>query len=84
MTEVNDLPKEGLIQGDISPGNYLNDKDKAFIIDYGETEYSWFVSDIATPLSYEIPIPWVVSGDVRKEIAKLYYSNFLNGYCKEK
>ncbi|ETT31404.1 aminoglycoside phosphotransferase [Paenibacillus sp. FSL R5-192] len=46
-------------------------------------EYNWFVSDIATPLFYEIPIPWVVSGYVRKEIAKRYYCNFLNGYCQE-
>lgn len=87
INEISALPKEkntyGLIHGDISPGNYLNDGDKAFIIDYDEVEYSWFVSDIATPLFYEIPIPWVVSGDVRKEIAKRYYCNFLNGYCKE-
>lgn len=87
ITEVSALPKEkdtyGLIHGDISPGNYLNDEDEAFIIDYDEVEYSWFVSDIAAPLFYEIPIPWVVSEDVRKEIAKRYYGSFLNGYAKE-
>jgi Ser/Thr protein kinase RdoA (MazF antagonist) len=85
--EVSALSKDtdtyGLIHGDISCGNYLNDGDKAHIIDFDEAEYSWFVSDIATPLFYEIPIPWVVDGEVRKEITKRFFSNFLNGYCKE-
>ncbi|WP_390926283.1 phosphotransferase [Paenibacillus xylanexedens] len=81
ITEVSGLAKVkytyGLIHGDMSPGNYLNDGDKDTIIDYDDAEYNWFVSDIATPLFYEIPIPWVVSGYVRKEIAKRYYCNFL-------
>lgn len=85
--EVSALTKDkdtyGLIHGDVSCGNYLNDGDKAHIIDFDEAEYSWFVSDIATPLFYEIPIPWVVDGEVRKEITKRFFSNFLNGYCKE-
>jgi Ser/Thr protein kinase RdoA (MazF antagonist) len=85
--EVSALSKDkdtyGLIHGDVSCGNYLNDGDKANIIDFDEAEYSWFVSDIATPLFYEIPIPWVVDGEVRKEITKRFFSNFLNGYCKE-
>lgn len=85
--EVNSLTKDkdtyGLIHGDISCGNYLNDGEKAHIIDFDEAEYSWFVSDIATPLFYEIPIPWVVDGEARKEITKRFFSNFLNGYCKE-
>lgn len=85
--EVSDFSKDketyGLIHGDVSCGNYLNDGDKANIIDFDEAEYSWFVSDIATPLFYEIPIPWVVDVEVRKEITKRFFSNFLNGYCKE-
>ncbi|MBD2869103.1 phosphotransferase enzyme family protein [Paenibacillus arenilitoris] len=85
--EVGALSKDkdayGLIHGDISCGNYLNDGDKAHIIDFDEAEYCWFVSDIATPLLYEIPIPWVVDGEARKEIAKRFFSNFMNGYCKE-
>ncbi|WP_019419127.1 phosphotransferase enzyme family protein [Paenibacillus sp. OSY-SE] len=87
IREVSALSKDtdtyGLIHGDVSCGNYLNDGDKAHIIDFDEAEYSWFVSDIATPLFYEIPIPWVVDGEVRKEITKRFFSNFLNGYCKE-
>ncbi|MBA2938897.1 phosphotransferase [Paenibacillus sp. CGMCC 1.16610] len=87
IEEVSALAKDkntyGLIHGDVSCGNYLNDGDNANIIDFDEAEYSWFVSDIATPLFYEIPIPWVVDGEVRKEITKRYFSNFLNGYCKE-
>lgn len=85
--EVSALSKDkntyGLIHGDISCGNYLNDGDNAHIIDFDEAEYSWFVSDIATPLFYEIPIPWVVDAEVRKEITKRFFSNFLSGYCKE-
>lgn len=85
--EVSALSKDkdtyGLIHGDISRGNYLNDGDIANIIDFDDAEYSWFVSDIATPLFYEIPIPWVVDGEVRKDITKRFFSNFLNGYCKE-
>lgn len=87
LENINALPKErdsyGLIHGDISPGNYLNEGEKANIIDFDEAEYSWLVSDIATPLFYEIPIPWVVPEAIRMEIAKRFYSNFLNGYCKE-
>lgn len=64
--EVSALSKDkdtyGLIHGDVSCGNYLNVGDKANIIDFDEAEYSWFVSDIATSLFYEIPIPWVVDG----------------------
>jgi Ser/Thr protein kinase RdoA (MazF antagonist) len=85
--EVSSLSKDkdtyGLIHGDVSCGNYLNDEDRANIIDFDEAEYSWYVSDIATPLFYEIPIPWVVDGKFRKEITKRFFSNFINGYCKE-
>ncbi|MFD0673063.1 phosphotransferase enzyme family protein [Cohnella sp. GCM10027633] len=88
IREISSLSKEtgtyGLIHGDVSCGNYLNDEDKANIIDFDEAEYSWFVSDIATPLFYEIPIPWVIAdGEFRKEITKRFFSNFINGYCKE-
>ncbi|WP_191804651.1 phosphotransferase enzyme family protein [Paenibacillus gallinarum] len=75
--EVSSLTKDkdtyGLIHGDISSGNYLNDGEKAHIIDFDEVEYNWFVSDIATPLFYEIPIPWVVEGEARKEITKRFF-----------
>nr|WP_275589172.1 phosphotransferase [Paenibacillus sacheonensis] len=87
MAEVGNLPKDrddfGLIHGDVSCGNYLHDGDEAHIIDFDEAEYSWYVSDIAVPLFYEIPIPWVVDGTRRVEITKRFYSNFMNGYCKE-
>jgi Ser/Thr protein kinase RdoA (MazF antagonist) len=87
IKEVSALSKDkdtyGLIHGDVSSGNYLNNGDKAHLIDFDRAEYNWFVSDIATPLFYEIPIPWVVNGEVRKEITKRFFSNFLNGYSKE-
>lgn len=84
LKEVSLLPQEndayGLIHGDVSSGNYLNEGDRVHLIDFDQAEYSWFVSDIATPLFYEIPIPWVVDGERRKEIAKRFFVNFLNGY----
>lgn len=85
--EVSTLSRDkdtyGLIHGDVSSGNYLNNGDKAHLIDFDQAEYSWFVSDIAAPLFYEIPIPWVVNGEVRKEITKRFFSNLLNGYGRE-
>lgn len=45
-------------------------------------EYSWFTSEIAIPMFYEIPIPWVVNEQIRKDITKRFYVNFMNGYFK--
>ncbi|MCW3792055.1 phosphotransferase [Paenibacillus sp. LS1] len=85
--ELSRLPKNtdsyGIIHGDLNHGNYLNIDDDVFFIDFDEAEYSWFVSDIAIPLFYEIPIPWVVDGKQRLEITKRYYYNFMDGYVKE-
>lgn len=87
MNEIHLLPKDelhyGLIHGDISHGNYLNNEDHPSIIDFDECEYSWFASEIAIPLFYEIPIPWVVNEEIRKNIAKRFFVNFMNGYTKE-
>jgi amicoumacin kinase len=84
--EINALPREqesyGLIHGDLSIGNYLNYEDHPQIIDFDMCEYSWFASDIAIPLFYEIPIPWVVNEQIRKDITKRFYVNFMNGYSK--
>ncbi|MFB9324811.1 phosphotransferase enzyme family protein [Paenibacillus aurantiacus] len=81
---VSRLPQEhdgyGLIHGDVSSGNYLNDGGSSYLIDFDQAEYSWYVSDIATPLFYEIPIPWVVGDELRKEITKRFFVNYLNGY----
>ncbi|MGC5776305.1 phosphotransferase enzyme family protein [Paenibacillus pabuli] len=81
------LPKNnesyGIIHGDLNHGNYLNVDDDVLFIDFDDAEYSWFVSDIAIPLFYEIPIPWVVDGKQRLEITKRYYYNFMDGYAKE-
>ncbi|KOY15581.1 phosphotransferase enzyme family protein [Paenibacillus xylanivorans] len=85
--ELSRLPKNtdsyGIIHGDLNHGNYLNVDDDVVFIDFDEAEYSWFVSDIAIPLFYEIPIPWVVDGKRRLEITKRYYYNFMDGYVKE-
>lgn len=85
--DISILPKDsqsyGLIHGDISSGNYLNNQDYPQIIDFDQSEYSWFASDIATPLFYEIPIPWVVNESIRKDITKRFFSNFMNGYNKK-
>ncbi|WP_128100874.1 phosphotransferase enzyme family protein [Paenibacillus sp. DCT19] len=85
--ELSNLPKNtdsyGIIHEDLNHGNYLNVDDDVVLIDFDEAEYSWFVSDIAIPLFYEIPIPWVVDGQRRIEIAKRYYYNFMDGYVKE-
>ncbi|TDF90539.1 phosphotransferase enzyme family protein [Paenibacillus piri] len=72
----------GLIHGDIYPGNYLNENGKVRLIDFDRCEYSWFVSDIAMPLFYETPIPWVVDGEKRKNIALRFFNNFMEGYHK--
>ncbi|OPA78330.1 hypothetical protein BVG16_10605 [Paenibacillus selenitireducens] len=63
----------------------------ANIIDFDDAEYSWLVSDIATPLFYEIPIPWVLSALYRsrdfnapdwsewdEQTRRFYYFNLLN------
>lgn len=85
--KLSQLPKNtdsyGMIHGDLNHGNYLNVDDDVVFIDFDEAEYSWFVSDIAIPLFYEIPIPWVVDGKQRLEITKRYYYNFMDGYVKE-
>ncbi|SCY79830.1 Ser/Thr protein kinase RdoA involved in Cpx stress response, MazF antagonist [Paenibacillus polysaccharolyticus] len=85
--KLSQLPKNtdsyGMIHGDLNHGNYLNVEDDVVFIDFDEAEYSWFVSDIAIPLFYEIPIPWVVDGKQRLEITKRYYYNFMDGYVKE-
>lgn len=85
--KLSQLPKNtdsyGIIHGDLNHGNYLNVNDDVVFIDFDEAEYSWFVSDIAIPLFYEIPIPWVVDKKQRLEITKRYYYNFMDGYVKE-
>ncbi|GIP38915.1 hypothetical protein J31TS4_21950 [Paenibacillus sp. J31TS4] len=72
----------GLIHGDIYPGNYLNENGQVRLIDFDRCETSWFVSDIAMPLFYETPIPWVVDGERRRQIALRFFNNFMEGYYK--
>ncbi len=95
MGEVSSLTKDkdtyGLIHGDISNGNYLNDGEKAHIIDFDEVEYNWFVSDIATPLFIDLRQARVLSALYRsrdfnspdwsewdEQARRFYYSNLLN------
>jgi amicoumacin kinase len=53
------------------------------IIDFDQCEYSWFASEIAISICYEIPIPWIRDENIRKVVAKRFFSNFFQGYSKE-
>lgn len=87
MKQLQSLPTSsdnfGLIHGDYLFSNYLVDGENVTVIDFDESEYSWYLYDIAVNLYYYTlgGLPKVSEKNVKYAEAILYY--FLLGYLKE-
>ncbi len=88
MEELSQTPKTketfGLTHGDFMFSNYTITKDnKVSVYDFDECEYSWFMSDIATFLYFNL-----ISADPAKTAIKIdgadeVIVNFMLGYLSE-
>lgn len=85
FTLLKKLPCEsnqfGLIHGDVHSGNFfVQDGKRITVFDFDDTEFHWFVSDIAISLYYSL---WWTKDVDHQTFAKTYMKAFLKGYRKE-
>ncbi|WP_456275761.1 phosphotransferase enzyme family protein [Bacillus sp. AK128] len=74
----------GLIHSDIHSGNFFLHNGKIQLFDFDDSQYFWFVHDVAIPIYYS---SWYKfqngTQQVRTEFAKRLLEQFLQGYEKE-
>jgi Ser/Thr protein kinase RdoA (MazF antagonist) len=70
----------GIIHGDLHHHNFLVNKGELIFIDFGDSEYHWFVYDVAIAVYHAAQ---TVSDVIkRREFAKIFLNSFLNGYSQ--
>lgn len=69
----------GLIHGDLHHENLILTGDEITILDFGDSEYHWFVYDIAIAVYHSA---LTVSKTERDEFAKSFFNSFMNGYAR--
>ncbi|WP_207903321.1 phosphotransferase enzyme family protein [Hazenella coriacea] len=82
MEEISSLPQTsdnyGLIHYDLHPGNIFVDDHQLVLLDFDDSQYSWFMSDLAISLFYAIPFS--ESEAKKTESAKRFLDQLLTGY----
>lgn len=82
VTRLRALPRErdayGLIHSDVHPGNFTVHRGRLTVFDFDDTEYNYFVHDIAMALYYAL---WrLPDGESREAFAARFLTSFLAGY----
>ncbi len=86
FAKINALPKDkdsfGLIHYDIHQANFLINKGEFALFDFDDSEYSWFIADIAVIM---ITAFWgKLQGERnRDEFAQWFFENIMKGYVEE-
>ncbi|MBM7659642.1 Ser/Thr protein kinase RdoA (MazF antagonist) [Bacillus mesophilus] len=85
---VKSLPKSketyGLIHSDIHSGNFFLHEGKLQLFDFDDSQYFWFVHDIAIPIYYSAWYKFQNGNkQERTEFSKVLLEQFLKGYEKE-
>jgi len=86
IARLKSLPKDinsyGLIHGDFHQRNFFLKEGNITVFDFDDSQYDWFVNDIAIALYYAI---WwnLKKGCNKVYFAKDFYTNFMKGYNKE-
>ncbi|PLS06362.1 phosphotransferase enzyme family protein [Neobacillus cucumis] len=85
IAELHRLPQNvdnfGLIHSDIHSGNFFYDGNEIHVFDFDDSNYHWFVSDIAIPLYYSIFSCYTnANEDEKTEFAHFFLSHFTRGY----
>jgi amicoumacin kinase len=81
IERLNRLPRSadgyGLIHADIHPHNFCFDDGRITVFDFDNSEYAWFVKDIAVILFY---VARAERAEHRDEAAAAFLAPFLQGY----
>jgi Ser/Thr protein kinase RdoA (MazF antagonist) len=81
LARLRRLPREGadygLIHADLHPHNFCFDEGRITVFDFDNSEYAWFVKDIAVILFY---VARGEGGDRREDAAAAFLGPFLEGY----
>ena len=86
FTKINALPKDhnsfGLIHYDAHQANFLINNGEIALFDFDDSEYSWFIADIAVIM---ITIFWGgLNGEQnQEEFAQWFFENIMIGYNEE-
>ncbi|MHA1124336.1 MAG: phosphotransferase enzyme family protein [Candidatus Heimdallarchaeota archaeon] len=86
FAKINALPKDkdsfGLIHYDVHQHNFLINNNELALFDFDDSEYSWFIADIAVIM---ITAFWGgLNGEQdREEFAQWFFENIMIGYNKE-
>lgn len=79
------LPKDhdsyGLIHVDMHRGNFFVDQGEIYLFDFDDSQYGWFVYDIAIALFYAVPHHCESKEDL--DAARRFYESFMEGYSEE-
>lgn len=85
LTTLEELPQSkdvfGLVHGDYNYANIIYNEEHISIIDFDESEYHWYIYDIAVYLFY-----YLLGGDpvnMDKEPNIQLYQSFMKGYLEE-
>jgi amicoumacin kinase len=81
VRRLNRLPRTpdgyGLIHADLHPHNFCFDEGRITVFDFDNSEYAWFVKDVAVILFY---VARAESADRRDAAAAAFLAPFLDGY----
>jgi Ser/Thr protein kinase RdoA (MazF antagonist) len=81
VRRLNRLPRSpdgyGLIHADLHPHNFCFDEGRITVFDFDNSEYAWFVKDIAVILFY---VARAEAPDERDDAAAAFLTPFLEGY----
>jgi Ser/Thr protein kinase RdoA (MazF antagonist) len=81
VARLNRLPRDkdgyGLIHADLHPHNFCFDEGRVTVFDFDNSEYAWFVKDIAVILFY---VARAEEASLRDEAAAAFLGPFLEGY----
>jgi Ser/Thr protein kinase RdoA (MazF antagonist) len=89
LSRLHALPRStecyGLLHGDIHQGNFHVHEGRITVFDFDDTEYNWYVHDIAIPLYYALSsrTPKRYEDD-RDAYAADFFRCFLQGYRSER
>ena len=72
----------GLIHSDLHHQNFLLDNNQITVIDFDDSEYSWFINDIAKTV-YNETFNFSVHPKERSEFAQFFLHHFMIGYLRE-
>jgi Ser/Thr protein kinase RdoA (MazF antagonist) len=86
IAKINSLPKDkdsfGLIHYDVHQANFLINNGELALFDFDDSEYSWFIADIAVIM---ITVFWggLKGESTREDFAQWFFENIMIGYNTE-